>query len=221
MGGWRKYYEHAGITIIHGDAFEAIHDVAGDVVLTDPPYGVRLGEKANNQRFDRVRYKSTDDSPEFVKRIANELVPVMRQRFKRVVITPGVKHLFEYPRPDHTGAFYYPAASGCNAWGFSCWQPILYYGKDPYAGKGSRPDSFESVEAAVPNGHPCPKPIGQWKALLNRVAVSGDVIVDPFVGSGTGLVAAKDSGFKATGIEIEEAYCEIAALRLSQEVLFP
>ena len=81
------------------------------------------------------------------------------------------------------------------------------------------PDSFMSTEAAEKNGHPCPKPIVQWKRLLNRCTIRGETTLDPFMGSGTTLVAAKQLGRKAIGIEIEEKYCEIAVKRLAQGVL--
>ena len=64
--------------------------------------------------------------------------------------------------------------------------------------------------------HPTQKPIELVKRLL---AVGGDSILDPFMGSGTTLRAAKDLGRKAIGIEIEERYCEIAVKRLQQSVL--
>jgi hypothetical protein len=139
----------------------------------------------------------------------------------RAVVTPGVKNRERYPRPTHLGAIFYPSGAGMGPWGFTCWQPIHFYGPDPYLedGKGSRPDSFSTTEAAEQNGHPCPKPIGTMKWLVERVSRPGETILDPFMGSGTTLRAAKDLGRKAIGIEIEEKYCEIAAERLGQEVL--
>jgi len=70
--------------------------------------------------------------------------------------------------------------------------------------------------------HPTQKPIALMKWSIGQCRFDDIplIILDPFMGSGTTLRAAKDLGRKAIGIEIEEKYCEIAAKRLSQEVLF-
>jgi site-specific DNA-methyltransferase (adenine-specific) len=67
--------------------------------------------------------------------------------------------------------------------------------------------------------HPCPKPLDLFLRLIEAFGQFCDnPLVDPFMGSGTTLRAAKDLGRKAIGIEIEERYCEIAARRMAQEV---
>jgi DNA modification methylase len=70
-----------------------------------------------------------------------------------------------------------------------------------------------------PIDHPSPKPIELMQRLIQVVTPEGGTVLDPFMGSGTTLRAAKDLGHKAIGIEMEERYCEIAAKRLGQEVL--
>jgi site-specific DNA-methyltransferase (adenine-specific) len=74
-----------------------------------------------------------------------------------------------------------------------------------------------SWSAHKPTGHPAEKPVALMQWVVSRCLSS--VVLDPFMGSGTTLVAAKALGRKAIGVEVDERYCEIAARRLSQEVL--
>lgn len=67
--------------------------------------------------------------------------------------------------------------------------------------------------------HPSEKPVSLLRYLIETITPPGGVVLDSFTGSGSALVAARDSGRRAIGIEIEERYCEIAATRCSQEVL--
>ena len=67
--------------------------------------------------------------------------------------------------------------------------------------------------------HPCPRPLDQVRFIVSQWVRPGGLVLDPFCGSGTALVAAKNLGRRAIGIEIEEKYCEIAAKRHAQDCL--
>ncbi len=67
--------------------------------------------------------------------------------------------------------------------------------------------------------HPTQKPLPLLTWQIEKYSVLGNLIIDPYVGSGATIRAAKDLQRKSIGIEIEEHYCEVAANRLKQEVL--
>lgn len=203
--------------LYRGDCLEILPTLEKvDAIVADPPYGVMLGKRPNNQRFDRLQYESFDDTPENVQAVCVPAIILALEKAERGLVTPGVKNMWLYPKPSHVGAAYYPSATGCNSWGFSNWQPLYYYGKDPFGGKGSLHDSFKSTEASEPNGHPCPKPIGQMLWMINRVSLQGNTILDPFMGSGTTGVACVKLARKFIGIEIERKYFDIACKRIEK-----
>lgn len=191
-----------------------------DLVLTDPPWGIN-GKKTGVRvsRNGKGDYTSDfEDTPEFVCSVVVPVINLCLNICKRLIVTPGGTNLWKYPEPTHTGLFYYPCSSSPSSWGLCLWSPILFYGKDPHPGK-LLPDGRLSTETASHKGHPCAKPEKTWKWLLHRSSLPNETVLDPFMGSGTTLRAAKDLGRKAIGIEINEQYCEIAKQRLAQEVL--
>ena|ERR1039458_9099193 len=101
----------------------------------------------------------------------------------------------------------------------------IAYGKDPYLrdGLGRRPDSIVAAsDREGVDGHPTPKPLKVWSWLLERGSTKkGDVIFDPFCGSGTTLVAAHQLGRKAYGIELSPGYCAVILERLASLGLKP
>ena len=78
---------------------------------------------------------------------------------------------------------------------------------------------WEFPKGSAKYGHPTGKPLALFKSFVQAFTEPGETILDPFMGSGTTLRAAKDTGRKAIGIDIREAYCEVAAKRLAQRVL--
>lgn len=219
------YYDRDGITIYHGDCREILpllEPGSIDLVLTDPPYGVGLVKKQTKRRISPFESDAYSDTPEEVQGIIKEVMPKCLEISTRAMVFPGPAMLFHYPEPRAVGCVYNPSGAGSSAWGFQCLHPILYYGKDPYLqdGKGRRPNSMQDVQGYLDDiGHPCPKPIKWMRWAVERASRSGELILDPFMGSGTTLRAAKDLGRRAIGIEIEEKYCEIAVKRLQQQVL--
>jgi site-specific DNA-methyltransferase (adenine-specific) len=96
------------------------------------------------------------------------------------------------------------------------WEACCFYPRELHGFVKRIPDVIYANRTGN-NQHPTEKP----ESLLRQIIQANvcESVLDPFMGSGTTLRAAKDLGRKAIGIEIEEKYCEISARRLSQEVL--
>ena len=200
----KPYYEHAGITIYHGDCREILPTVKADVLVTDPPYGVGWD------------YKSTDDTKSNLARLVAGFLPLARDVAPVVLVTCGIMNHRAYPPPEWMLCWFVAAGTGCVPWGFGCWQPILAYGKDPYlkAGKGSRPDGMALTEAAPDVAPPCPKPVKVWTWLCERATPNADAtIYDPFLGSGTTLVACTKLDRICFGMDVEPRYVSVAVKR--------
>jgi len=218
----KPYYEQDGITIYHGDCRDVLPQLDKvDLVLTDPPYGIgeMVSGTMSKKRLHKTQYEGFIDSAEYIKEVVIPVIRLCLDMSKRMVITPGSKCLKLYPQWDSFGVFYQPASMGMQLWGSGDCQPIIYYGKPYDVGKRIRKCSYVLTEPPSCNKHPCSKPINIWKKIIAERANSSDLVLDPFLGSGTTAVACKILGRKCIGIEISEKYCEIAVNRLRQSVM--
>ncbi len=214
----KPYYEDSSVTIYHGDCRDVMPDLTYDVVLTDPPYGLEFP------------YLSYQDSLPNLHTLIKDTFSSLR-RSKRCLISPGLTNCFLWPEPDWICAAIWDTTGSYGKCGVSQWFPILFYGQD-LSGFGAVNGQIKGDVFRVTGGgsvgfqrddnesdHVCPKPMNLWKKILNRFSDESETVLDPFMGSGTTLRAAKDLNRKAIGIEIEERYCEIAVRRMAQEVL--
>lgn len=216
------YYQDDHCTIYHGDCLEILPALQFDVIVTDPPYGIGWSKGENRARASRPHGGIRNDHDTSARDAAlAALAGRPAAVFGSFAAPPpvDVKQTLVWHKPNDAGV----VGSTC---GFRRdVEPIYIIGSWP-----RRPARWSSVlRSTIPNigsksspagatGHPHAKPDDLMRTLIT--AIGPGVILDPFMGSGTTLRAAKDLGRKAIGIELEERYCEIAARRLGQEVLF-
>ena len=209
--------------LILGDCLEVMASFPScfcvHATVTDPPYGVGYEGSVTKHGKNGFAYDGFNDTPE---NVATVCVPAVRRAVsisRSAVVTPGNANAFKYDEPRSLGAIYYPSGANSGPWGFVCSQPLFYYGKDPYLAKalGRLPNAFASTESTDRSvRHPCPKPINVMRWLVNRVSFPGETVLDPFMGSGTTLVACAKLGRKGIGIEVDPGYFDIACRRVEE-----
>ena len=210
----KPYYDHAGIQIYHGDCREIMPGLPPvDLVLTDPPYGI--GENAHRIASRTKLAKTTNYGDfEWDKRPASDELILMCQEKSRTTIIWGGNYFHLPPSrgwlvwdKQNSGNFadcelaWTNAKTSVRIFRFM-WNGMIRAGE----------------QRGTPRVHPTQKPVELMRWCIG-FAPGAKTILDPFMGSGTTLRAAKDLGRKAIGIDIEERYAEIAAKRLAQEVL--
>lgn len=206
----KPYYEAAGITIYHGSWSGA--DTEATVMVTDPPFGIGYRTGAP-RRAGNARSIAGDSDVE----TRDVALGYWEPRPALVFGSPKA------PEPYGVRARLVWDQGGALGMGDLSlpWKPswqMIYVVGGPWVGRrdcGSvlRYPPVQSVARV----HPNEKPVGLLQMLLAKCI--GGPVLDPFMGSGSTLVAAKAMGRKAVGFELEERYCEVAARRLAQEVL--
>lgn len=206
----RPYYEDEWATVFHGDCREILPNMPANTCITDPIW-------PNASVFTEDPYtlmkSAMRELPYSVERIAVHLGCDSDPRF--LLTVPEHFEFFrvvwmEFPRMGYKGRL---GVTGDVGYLFGT-PPPATPGRHIIPGRVMDPSS-----KGKENDHPCPRKIAHVNWLVYRWSDLLDTILDPFMGSGTTLVASKNLGRKSIGIEIEEKYCEIAAQRLSQEVL--
>jgi len=226
----KPYYEHAGIAIYHGDCREVLASFpecfSFDALITDPPYGIGFDYGENGHDDDPAAYGSyiwpivqafedrlhqSGYAVVFQSATTARMWPTWFPRDWRLFAAPKAFAQIRPCRPFQAVDYaLYWRRDGKNQ-GKHDWHPAP--GRDWYLSK-------ETAATANRPKHPCPRPADLMRYIVSMFAAPSAIVIDPFMGSGTTLLAAKNLSRRAIGIEIEERYCEIAAKRLSQEVLF-
>lgn len=216
------YYQDENVTLFHGDCLELADVWTGaDVLVTDPPYGISF--RSNRRKGEKLAAIAGDADPELRNRalalwgserpaivFGTWRVPPPAGERQRLVWTkganPGMGDLSMPWGTSHEDIHVLGGGWNREATGLKRMGSVI---------NGTKAIGAHGAENAT--GHPTPKPIPLMENLIQRCPPG--VIADPFAGSGATLVAARNLGRRAIGVELEERYCEIIANRLAQGAL--
>jgi site-specific DNA-methyltransferase (adenine-specific) len=213
------YYEDEYVQLHHGDCRAIRGWTTADVLVTDPPYGVTWtgaatysGGKRRGTGLDAIAGDAATD-------VRDEVLSLWGER-------PAIVFgSWKAPRPDGVKQrlIWHKAANlpgvTSHPW-FPNDEEIYVLGRG-FVGKPTPTvytthDKRDGAHGEVAKlGHPTPKPVGLMERLIEKCPEG--VIADPFAGSGATLIAARNLGRKAIGVEVEEKYCELIVRRLSQQ----
>ena len=215
------YYSDPLVALFLGDARELLPFIVADVIVTDPPYGIAWsfhgGGRKGKMRGTRINPGIAGDEDATLRDAALAMLPDLPAAVFgsfQVPFPAAVRQVLIYRKSADAGLVGSVTGFRRDA------EPIFLVGRWPRrdAMRSSVLESHTGLQRLQATlGHPHAKPLDVLVPLLTMCPPG--IVLDPFAGSGSTLVAAKLLGRHAVGIEIEERWCEVAARRCSQEVL--
>ena len=213
----KPYYEDGLLTIYHGDCLEIAEWLEADVLVTDPPYGMNytgFGGRKGEPRRSSGRLSVAGDSTPAARDGALELWggrPALVFGRWTVPRPAATRHRLVWDKGNTVGM-----GDVSIPWGPT--DEEIYVLGSGFVGKREsnviRAQTLMSSDSRRPD-HPTPKPVALMEALIAKCPPG--VIADPFAGSGATLIAARNLGRRAIGVELEERYCEVIVKRLAQQ----
>jgi DNA modification methylase len=226
------YYRDDNATLYMGDCRDVLPALEpADLIVTDPPYGV---EFRSNRRGDKFDFIAEDDDPSGMASLVGEAIRSNLKRYRHAYVfgpldfsplviagivqepmsliwDKGVLGMGNLSLPwasQHEDIQFMVAVKS---------KANVGKGEGRLAARLRRGSilTHQRPHAAGVTRHPTEKPVPLLRELIESSSCFGEVVLDPFVGSGSTLVAAALEGRKSIGVELEEKYCEIAAKRLS------
>jgi len=200
--------------IICGDCLEVMKGIPNnsiDLVVTDPPYGINY--LSNYYKYNNPHSKIINDDKLFID--INECWRVLKPTGslfvfysqKKPLVDKRIKNIIIWVKNNWSAGDLY----GDFGNQYEC---IAFMPKEKFKLKSKRYSNVWQFKREIPKYHPTQKPVSIIERIIESSTNKNDIILDPFIGSGTTAVACKETGRKYIGIEISEEYCEIARRRI-------
>lgn len=208
------YYQDDSVALWHGDCLEVTEWLEADVLVTDPPYGIGWSKGQNNAANSRSHAGIVNDGDTRARDAALELwgekPSIVFGSFRAPAPTVVVQTLV-WRKPIDAGVV-------GSTTGYRTDTELIFLRGEHQQRTAQRSSVLESLcgMARYRSGHPHAKPPAILEQLIEWTL---GTVADPFAGSGSTLIAARNLGRKAIGVELEERYCEIAARRLDRMCL--